>query len=55
MEFNLGWDQVLVSQELQFPYPTSLHQLESDVLRIRAEPAEHLIHKNSSCLREKGK
>lgn len=44
VELHLGWDQVLVGQKLQFPHPTSLHQLESDVLRVGAQPAEYLIH-----------
>lgn len=36
MKLHLGWDQVLVGQQLQLPHPTSLHQLEGDVLRIGA-------------------
>lgn len=39
VELHLSWDKVLVSQELQLPHPTSLHQLEGDMLRVRAEPA----------------
>ncbi|PWA32978.1 hypothetical protein CCH79_00016868 [Gambusia affinis] len=31
MKFNLGWDHVLVSQQLQLPYSTSLRQLEEKV------------------------
>ena len=44
VELHLSWDQVLVGEKLQLPHPTSLHQLESDVLRVRAQPAEYLIH-----------
>lgn len=40
MELHLGWDKVLVSQQLQLPHPTSLHQLEGDVLRVGALSAE---------------
>lgn len=43
MELHLGWDQVLVGQQLQLPHPTSLHQLEGDVLRVGALSAEYLI------------
>lgn len=48
MKFHLGWDQVLVGQQLQLPHPTSLHQLEGDVLRVGAQPAEHFIHTMST-------
>lgn len=43
MELHLVRDQVLVGQELQLPHPTSLHQLEGDVLRVGAQPAEYFV------------
>lgn len=46
MKFNLGWDHVLVSQQLQLSYSTSLRQLEGEVLRIRTQPVEMLVHRN---------
>lgn len=53
MELNLGRDQVLVSQQLQLPYPTSFHQLDGDVLRVGAQPAEYLIHRSWSYFKGK--
>lgn len=41
VELHLGWNQVLVGQELQLLHPTSLHQLEGDVLRVGAQPVEY--------------
>lgn len=37
VEFHLGWNQVLMGQQLQLPHPTSLHQLERDMLRVGAQ------------------
>lgn len=44
MKLHLSWDQVLVGQQLQLPHPASLPELEGDVLRVGAQPAEYLIH-----------
>lgn len=43
MKLHLGWDQVLVGQQLQLPHPAPLHQLEGDVLRVQAHPAQDVI------------
>ena len=37
VELNLTGDHVLVSEELQFPYPTPLHHLENNLLWKLAE------------------
>lgn len=44
MKLYLSWDQILVGQQLQLPHPDSLPELEGDVLRVGAQPAEDLIH-----------
>lgn len=44
MKLYLSWDQVLVGQQLQLPHPDSLPELEGDVLREGAQPADDLIH-----------
>lgn len=52
VELNLGWDQVLVAQKLQFPHPTSLRQLQGDVLGVAAQPAEYLIPTMLCCFQK---
>lgn len=47
MKLHLGGDQVLMSQQLQLPHPTPLHQLEGDVLRVGTQPTKYFSHVSS--------
>lgn len=55
MKLDLGRDQKLVGQQLQFPDPAPLLQLDGDVLRKGAQPAKHGSHSDLISTKSKHK